>query len=136
MTERDSRVPGAPSNADPVQPRWEQVNRRRELDRRMGVVRRSLSAGGLAGTVAFTALAGYESMTTTGADAPSPTATTRAQDQAQTASDFFDDQGDFVLDPPAVPSGRSNGSAAQGTLEPSPTVVPDAETSATPNPPT
>jgi hypothetical protein len=67
-----------------VLPQFEvaRTRRRRALDGRVRSIRRTLIAGGLIGTVAFTALAGYESRAASGATTSAATTQT-----TQTQSD-------------------------------------------------
>lgn len=70
-----------------VLPQWETSRRRWLLDRRVRAIRRSLIAGGLVGTVAFTALAGYESKIANGA-AGTQTASVATTNQTNAANMF------------------------------------------------
>lgn len=79
-----------------VLPQFDVSRRRGVLDGRVRSIRRTLVAGGLIGTVAFTALAGYESHIASGAtNASSTTAASQTQGDG---TNFFSGQSSSGVD--------------------------------------
>ena len=79
-----------------VLPQFDVSRRRRVFDGRVRSIRRTFIAGGLIGTVAFTALAGYESHVASGAtNTPSTTAASQTQGDG---TNFFSGQSSSSLD--------------------------------------
>jgi outer membrane biosynthesis protein TonB len=143
MSRRQPPTRDAARSAARFLPQWE-LDRphRRRLDRRVRAVRRSLVAGGLAGTVAFSALAAHE--TRTQADDPAPDGTSTAASLQASGAEFFAGQANAELasataTATATPSPTPTAPAAAPLLTidtptPEPTVTPTPEPTMTPTP--
>ena len=115
MTRHDPAPPPDDLIPPHTLPQWEHLDRHRgSLQRRARSVRGALLAGGAVGTLAFSALAGYESTTPTAADPSSATATLAPVGQT-TEGDFFSGQAGALI------------GAGTATITPAVTTTPDPD---------
>lgn len=99
MTNRKRAIAPVESAALHTIPRWERQRPHRQLlDRRVRSVRRTMLAGGVIGTVAFSALAGYETKIANGTSAGASAALKAPESQLDGAN-FFIGQASATLAP-------------------------------------